>query len=47
MRSVLTTVGELVGVAAVTFGLALIFVPAAFIFGGLAVALISYFEGQK
>ena len=46
MRDILTTLGELLGIAAITAGLALIYVPAAFIFGGFALGFISYWIGR-
>lgn len=47
MRDALTSAGELVGIAAITFGIWCVFPPAAFIFGGLAVFAISFLQGRS
>ena len=46
MRGWLTTVGEIVGIAAIAAGIWLIFPPAAFIFAGLAIGFISFWIGR-
>lgn len=45
-RDLATTLLELLGLAAVVFGVALIFVPAAWIVGGLGLVALGYFAGR-
>ena len=47
MRSVVTTVGELVGIGAVTFGLYQMFVPAAWVFFGATLFFIAFWNGRN
>lgn len=46
MRAALTTVGEVAGLALITYGLWLISPPVAFIFGGAAVGFVSFWLGR-
>lgn len=47
MRSWLTTLGELVGAAAITLGAGLAWLPAGFIVGGALLIGLSYLASQE
>jgi hypothetical protein len=47
MREALTTTTEVIGAAAICFGVALVSVPAAFIVGGVLAILGSYLAAQR